>query len=593
MLAFALSVVVLILFRIYFVKEAPPEPKKATPTVAATSARQAPAPKATAPPGPAAPTAPAALPVTQGAKAEEIVVESKFYRVTFSTVGAVVRSWVLKDLQGGQTETIDSHICESLGFPLRLSLADAALDSEINQAIFALKTSHAAVSPPGQELAKLAGNTFSPPVTLTFSYSNGRVQVEKRFSFGDRYSVQTEISAFDGRRHLPVEVTWPGGFGDRSAPPASAALVERAAYEVADDSKVHEVTLTPSFFGRFFSGGSGAGANENQQDIAGPVVFAGLEDRFFASIFLPESSDTKARISREVWTPPNWQGEEKNKPRPLAVSLANTGADRLGFRLFVGPKSLDVLKSVNPPLDSLVDFGWFSVVAKPLFMALRYIDEHWIHNYGWAIVLLTIAINMGMFPLKLKSIRSAQEMQRIQPIIKGIQDKYKNYKLSDPRKQKMNEEIMKVYSEHHINPLGGCLPMLLQMPFLYGFYRVLDVTFELRHAPWIWWVRDLSAPDRLVIMGVPIPVLVILMTVVSFILQRMTPMATVDPSQQRMMMLMPLFFAFMFYRLASGMVLYWLTSSGVQVLQQVLINRRMPPPATSPPVSRRPAEAKG
>ena len=156
-----------------------------------------------------------------------------------------------------------------------------------------------------------------------------------------------------------------------------------------------------------------------------------------------------------------------------------------------------MLKSVNPPLDSLVDFGWFSIVAKPLFIALRYIYEHWIHNYGWAIVLLTLIITMAMFPLKLKSLRSAQEMQKVAPIIKGIQDKYKNYKFNDPRKQKMNEEVMKVYSEHGINPLGGCLPMLLQMPFLYGFYRVLDLAIELRHAPWIWWVKDLSAPDRL------------------------------------------------------------------------------------------------
>ena len=223
---------------------------------------------------------------------------------------------------------------------------------------------------------------------------------------------------------------------------------------------------------------------------------------------------------------------------------------------------------------------------------MRYIYDHWIHNYGWAIVLLTLIITMAMFPLKLKSLRSAQEMQKVAPIIKGIQDKYKSYKFNDPRKQKMNEEVMKVYSEHGINPLGGCWPMLLQMPLLYGFYRVLDLAIELRHAPWIWWVKDLSAPDRLNIMGVSLPVLVILMTIASFVLQRMTPVATADPSQQRMMMLMPLFMGFMFYRFASGMVLYWLTSSVVQILQQVYINRRMPLP-TSLPVPRKPAEAKG
>jgi YidC/Oxa1 family membrane protein insertase len=384
-------------------------------------------------------------------------------------------------------------------------------------------------------------------------------------------------------------VAWPGGFGDQSLAPAVTALAERAVYETADESKVREVTLTPSFFGRFFSGGGG---NETEQEVSGPLALIGIEDHFFAGILLPDSPDTKARITREVWTPPDWAGEEKDKPKPLAVRLVSLSAKPVDFRLFVAPKDLDVLRAVNPPLDSLIDFGFFSIISKPLFISLHYINDHWVHNYGWAIVLLTFIITMAMFPLKLKSLRSAQEMQKVQPIIKGIQDKYKNYKFNDPRKQKMNEEVMKVYSEHGINPLGGCLPMLLQMPFLYGFYRVLDIAIELRHAPWIWWVKDLSAPDRLNLFGLSIPVLVILMTVASYFSMKMTPQPAADPSQQRMMMMMPLFMGFMFYRFASGMVLYWLTSSVVQILQQVYINRRMPHPTTLP-VPRKPPEAKG
>jgi YidC/Oxa1 family membrane protein insertase len=155
----------------------------------------------------------------------------------------------------------------------------------------------------------------------------------------------------------------------------------------------------------------------------------------------------------------------------------------------------------------------------------------------------------------------------------------------------MNEEIMKVYSEHGINPLGSCLPMLLQLPVLYAFYAVLNVAIELRHAPWILWVTDLSAPDRLVVFGLHIPVLVILMTIASYFSTKLTPQPSVDPSQQRMMMMMPLIFAFMFYRLASGMVLYWLTSSVVQIGQQVFINRRLPPPVPLP-VPRKTAAAK-
>ena len=400
------------------------------------------------------------------------------------------------------------------------------------------------------------------------------MQVKKQFSFGPEYVAKIAVSVFDGQTNVPVEVTWPGGFGDNSLTPSAIESYRLGVY-----GSIGDLTTVAQ------------GKVKEDRSIPGPLQLAGLEDKFFADIFLPDAPDQVSfKLARQEWSPPDWT--EKEKPKPLAATLVETQAKPLEFRLFVGPKSLDVLKSVSPPLDSLVDFGWFSIVAKPMFIALRYIDEHWIHNYGWAIVLLTLIITTAMFPLRLKGLRSAQEMQKVAPIIKGIQDKYKNYKFNDPRKQKMNEEVMKVYSEHGINPLGGCLPQLVQLPFLYGFYRVLDLAIELRHAPWIWWVKDLSAPDRLHIAGVSIPVLVILMTVASYFSMKMTPQPTADPSQQRMMALMPIFMGVMFYRFASGMVLYWLTSSVVQILQQVFINRRMPH-TTKLPVPRKPAEAKG
>ena len=168
--------------------------------------------------------------------------------------------------------------------------------------------------------------------------------------------------------------------------------------------------------------------------------------------------------------------------------------------------------------------------------------------------------------MKVKQIRSSLEMQRVGPLMKAIQAKYKGYKLNDPRREKMNQEMMKLYKEHNINPLSGCLPMLVQMPFLYGFYRVLDLSIEMRHAPWMLWVRDLSARD-------PYYILPILMTVTMFISQKMTPMTVGDPAQQRMMMLMPLVFGFMFINFACGLVLYWLTQNVVSIGQQLIINR--------------------
>lgn len=566
--AFALSFVMLILWRVFFVKEPPPQPKKATPAATAATAPGQPAAAPAVSSGPQAKQAASrvALPVTQGIKAEDIVVENDLYRVTLSTQGAVVKSWVLKryrDAKDNLLDTVDVAACQTLGFPMSVSVSDAALKTQLNQAMYVAEAAKLVAQ---GEPTKLSGTQFAPPVNLTFTYSDGKIQAKKQFSFGDSYAVKAEVSAFDGQHYLPIDVAWPGGFGDHTLAPSVIESVSQVIYGSLGDLN----TL-------------GQGKVKEARVIPGPLQLAGLEDKYFADIFLPDAPDQVAfRVARQEWSPPDWT--EKEKPRPLTATLVETQPKPLAFRLFVAPKDLEVLKSVNPPLDSLVDFGWFSVVAKPLFIALRYVYDHWIHNYGWAIILLTVLINLAMFPLKLKSLRSAQEMQRVSPIIKGIQDKYKQYKFNDPRKQKMNEEVMKVYSEHHINPLGSCLPMLLQLPFLYGFYRVLDLAIELRHAPWTLWIKDLSAQD-------PIYILPSVIVVTQFILQRMTPMATVDPAQQRMMMIMPLVFGFMFFRFPSGMVLYWLTGNIVGIAQQLFINRHMraPDPLLAP---RKPAVAK-
>ncbi len=598
MLAFVLSLVMLLLYRVYFVKEPPPEAEKPVPTAKAPTAKAEGAKPTSAMPSTAA-SAPAALPVVQGTKAEELVVESNLYRVTFSTVGADVRSWVLKNYpKGEQIDVIDSHACDALGYPLTLNLESSALTSEVNQANYVAKVYRGGATHTGQKPEELSGNTFAPPVDLSFTYSNGKIRVEKHFSFGnpdsaeDKYSVKTEVSVSDGEHELPVGVAWPGGFGDQSVPPAMEARYEKAVYETLEETKIRQVTLSPSFLGHFFSGGGEANANTSRQDVPGPLLFAGLEDQFFAGVFLPNSPEASALITRDVWTPPDFHGEEKDKPRPLGIRIGSVSSKPLDFRILVAPKDLAVLQAYNPPLGALVDFGFFSIVAKPLFICMRYINDHWIHNYGWSIVLITIIISIALFPMRLKALRSAQEMQKVQPILKGIQDKYKQYKVSDPRRQKMQEEMMEVYKKYGISPFGSCLPMLVQGVAIYPFYEVLEVAIELRHAPWILWVKDLSAPDCWMVSGHCVPVLVIIMTIVSLVLQRMTPMASVDPSQKRMMVLMPLVFAFMFLKLASGMVLYWLTSSAVQVVQQIFINRLIPSPATGP-VARKPVESKG
>ncbi len=540
LLAFVISFAVLVLWRALFVKQVRPPIKTPQPTQ--TPSVSSPQVEVKTPP-------PIPLPATEGSKAEEIVVEGgDLYGVTLSTQGGVVKSWILKkyrDEQEHPLDVVNRAACEKLGFPMSLKLEDPGLTSKLNATVYVATPRSAALKAPSK---------------VEFVYSDGRIQARKQFTFGAGYEVQAEVSVFDGQRYLPVEIAWPGGFGDHSLPVKIKDSVSRALYGTASD-----LTAVPQ------------GKVNEDRLIPGPLTFAGLEDRYFVDVFFPESSEQVFRIGRQAWSPPDWK--EKDPPRPLVVMLGSPRPKPLAFRLFVAPKDLDVLRSAKPPLDRLVNFGWFSFVAKPLFVALLYIYDHWIHNYGWAIILLTLLINLALFPLKLKSIRSAQEMQKIAPLVKSIQDRYKQYKFNDPRRQRMNEEVMKLYREHNINPLGGCLPMALQLPFLYGFYNVLNLAIELRHAPWLGWVKDLSAPDHLYILPT-------VMIVTMFIVQKMTPMTSADPAQQRMMMIMPIFFGIMFYNFASGLVLYWLTGNIVGIAQQAFINRRMP--ATQPvPVTRK------
>jgi YidC/Oxa1 family membrane protein insertase len=575
LIAFALSFVMLLVWRVFFVKE-PPKPPAAPAQQTATAQPkpgEAPSPSGhpVEPAKPAKPAAPVAIPVEEGTAAQDIIVESDLYRVTLSSEGAVVKSWVLKkyaDAQEKPLNVVNSDAGPQLGYPMSLNLPDppdAGLADQLNKALYVVKP----VDSPAGGRSKDAGLEFTAPVTLEFTYSDGKVKASKKFSFGAGYEVHSAVSVYDGSRYLPVGVQWPGGFGDQSVDNTQRMAYAEVAYAPAD--KIETV--------------SGAKVKEDRT-IQGPFAFAGLEDRYFTAMLLPENSggafasNAELRLTPQNWTPPDWK--EKEAPKFVRAALVNPSPGPFKFRLFVAPKDTDVLRAEDPQLEGLVDFGWFKIFAQPLFIAMRYIHEHWVHNYGWAIIILTILINMLMFPLKLKQIRSAQEMQKVGPLIKSIQDRYKQYKFNDPRKQRMNQEVMKIYSDHGINPLSGCLPMALQLPFLYGFYRVLQLPIELRHAPWIGWVTDLSQPETVHLFGYGVHILPILMIIASYFMQKMTPMPTVDPNQQRMMMMMPVILGVMFYNLASGLVLYFMIASLVGIAQQVFINKTVAKPHATP-----------
>ena len=252
------------------------------------------------------------------------------------------------------------------------------------------------------------------------------------------------------------------------------------------------------------------------------------------------------------------------------------------LRFYVGPKDFDVLAAVDRELVRAIDFGVFAVIVVPLLRALDWIYGY-IGNYGWAIVILTLVINIVMFPLRHKQVVSMRKMEEIQPEVKAIQERYAKYKATDPAKQKMNQEMMALYRERGVNPAAGCLPMLLPLPVFFAFYALLTVAIELRGAPFVGWIHDLSRPD-------PYYVTPILMVITQVLQTWMMPMAGGDPMQQKMMMVMPIVLGFIFLTMPSGVVIYWVVNNVWSIGQQLVTNRLIGPPnvrTVRPPAERR------
>jgi YidC/Oxa1 family membrane protein insertase len=399
-----------------------------------------------------------------------------------------------------------------------------------------------------------ASGTVQAPAEVEFAWSDGHLAVTKRFKLDANFVVSLETAVKLDGKPLPHSVSWRGGFGDTTAFAApdqvkvvysrGGSLSDIVAKKAGDDK-----------------------SPERPVSVAGTWDFAGIVDHYFAAVFLP---DGEPGVSLEHWKYEREVEVEGKKESEAVAEVAASGSSvaPLRMRLFVGPKDLDVLSRVRPPLTDLVSFGSLGIIARPLFDFLKWIHRY-VPNFGWAIVLMTVAINMVLFPLKWRSFHQMLKMQKVMPEIKQIQDRYKKYSMRDPRKQEMNKEVMSVYQREGVNPVGSCLPMVIQMPIWFALYRMLDVAFELRHAPWLMWVHDLSAKD-------PYYILPILMCITMYFMQKLTPATTADPAQQRMMNFMPLFMGFLFLRMASGLVLYILTSNVVGTAQQWFLYRVLP-----------------
>ena len=484
----------------------------------------------------------------QAAEEKSVVVESPLYLVELSNRGGVVRSWKLKKYSDDQKpahllDLVNNSAAQQLGWPFSLVLSDSQLEAKANSALY--------------ELTPGLGN-LTAPTEITFHWSDGHLDVTKKLNFGLDYVMSAEVSVLLDGKAIPAGIAWRGGFGDRQV--YKAASLVTVYYKLNDKLNLLQYKKL------------GVSGNQSQPALQnGPMEYLGVEDQFFTAAFLPDGTE----LSLWHWTQDHGIVDDgKPASEPIAEMAAGTTiAAPLVVRVFVGPKDLKILEKTKPPLAELINFGWTGVIAKPLLWILQTIHTK-VPNYGWCIILLTLVINVAMFPLKMKSWRSMQKMQKVGPEVRQIQDRYKKYSMSDPRKKKMNEEVMAIYSREGINPMGSCLPMLFQMPIWWALWRVLNGAIELRHAPWMFWIHDLSAKD-------PYYILPIGMAIMMYLMTKMTPQTTTDPAQQKMMALMPLMFGFFFFNLSSGLNLYMFTSNLVGIGQQVYLNRTEPLPSKS------------
>jgi YidC/Oxa1 family membrane protein insertase len=550
-LAIILAAIVMYGWQAFFMP--PPPPQRPNPSPQAST-------KPSAAPSPAAAST-AALPETQpvpapaqtvkGEQSErEIAVETAVARIVLSNRGGRVLHWQLKEYRTPSGEPVDlipSNTPADQPRPFSLRADDAQITQRLNESLYKVT---------GDTSGRVDATRSAAAVTFEFEDAAG-LRARKELRFEPRNFVVTfsaDVRNVDVT--LNPAVAWGPGLGDLGAMSSGGSYFTGNAIQPpqaifyrdggVERLKVDAVTKQPVHEGQF--------------------RFAGIDDHYFLAALVNP-------------------GQARLEFKPVSIAVPGSAAP-IQFlsgtyrfqqpphdvRLYVGPKQFDLLRAVDLELVRAINFGMFSWMVVPLLSALKWLFG-FLGNYGWAIVVLTILLNLVLFYPRHRSVVAMRKMQAIQPEMKAIQDRYANLKATDPAKQKMNTEIMNLYRERGVNPASGCVPMLLTMPVLLAFYSLLSMSIELRGAPFIGWIRDLSAPD-------PYFVIPLLMGITMFWQQRISP-TTADPTQQRVMMIMPIMFTAMMAFSPSGVVLYWTVSQLWAIGQQYLTNRLIGPPAVA------------
>ncbi len=495
---------------------------KATTTTAA-----APAPAGSPVPVSAAPAV--AVPVE--AKAEELTrIETADFDAVFSNRGAELISFQLKHYsindqktnQKQPVELVKARDPRSSDFPFAIEAKDPKLPQQLNTALYAL-----------------AQRVENGVHVLEYHYAANGVSATKTFRIGNDYQFDFAVNVTPA---FPYRVMV--GPGIRTLAPD-----ERDSQFIITGNGIVETNGKLKILAR---------EKTDRVSIINDVQFIGIEDNYFLSVLKPVKAGEGIIRRVEIKA-----ADPKMPPRKELYAGLNAAPDgAVVGQAFFGPKQTTVLEKYG--LESALQFGFFGFIARFLLEVLIWINK-FTKNYGFAIIVLTILIKVVLYPLQHKSIVSMKKMQKVQPKVESIKNKYKKSRTDSDQRQKMNVEMMSLYKQEGINPMGGCLPILLQLPILWGFYGLLGRAIELRGAPFIWWIHDLSAKD-------PYYITPILMTVTMFIQQAITP-TSVDPAQKRMFMIMPLVFGWIFKEFPSGLVLYWLVQNILTIAQQMIMNK--------------------
>ncbi len=471
-------------------------------------------------------SSPSSSDITPASNEQTVTVDTDLFRAELTNQGGVVKSWELKRYRSAAPEQKPVQLVYSGGKfrgPLSITVPDADLDKSMKEGLYSVE----------KDFTTLNASHPVGHVTLRFQDPAKQLSIEKRLTFHhDSYIVDVAVKLAGVSQPFDVGlgtnfgiVEWGDGFIGLIG---SASLV---------DGKVEKETP------------------DTELERKGAVQWVALQDKYFLSVLLPRQA-TAAVVKKEG-----------DKIVSAAVRMAApAGGASVALQLYAGPKEYDTLRALSVGLEDTIDFGWFifgswsvvKAVAKPIFYVLRFLYE-FTHNYGVTIILLTMGLKLLFVPLQYKSYKSMKQMQVIQPKVLAVQEKFKD------DRDRLNKELIKLYRDHKVNPVGGCLPMVLQMPVFVALFNILYMTIDLRQAPFMLWITDLSAQD-------PYYVLPLIMGATMVIQQKITP-TTMDPTQAKIMLMLPAFMTFLFINFPAGLVLYWLTNNVLTILQQVVTDR--------------------